>query len=131
MREFKECDWKEFYGDVTEAIPPNAPVPRGKEVDIRLYVDSDHAGDLLTRRSRSGYLVYINGALITWYLKRQPLVESSVFGAEFVALKQNGMESVRGLRYKLRMMGVEIRDQHSHMVIICQLSTTCSGLNRS
>jgi hypothetical protein len=107
MREFKECDWKEFYGDVKEAIPPNAPEPRGKVVDIRLYVDSDHAGDKITRRSRSGYLVYINGALITWYSKRQPSVESSVFGAEFVALK-NGMESVCGLRYKLRMMGVEI-----------------------
>jgi hypothetical protein len=61
----------------------------------------------MTRRSRSGYLVYLNGALITWYSKRQPSVESSVFGAEFVALK-NGMESVHGLRYKLRMMGVEI-----------------------
>ena len=30
-----------------------------------------------------------------------------MFGAEFVALK-NGMEAVRGLRYKLRMMGIEI-----------------------
>jgi hypothetical protein len=58
-----------------------------------MYVDSDHAGDRITRRSRSGYLVYLNGALITWYSKRQPSVEMSVFGAEFVALK-NGMESV-------------------------------------
>jgi hypothetical protein len=31
----------------------------------------------------------------------------SVFGAEFVAMKQ-GMEALRGLRYKLRMMGVPI-----------------------
>jgi len=30
-----------------------------------------------------------------------------VFGAEFVAMK-TGMESLRGLRYKLRMMGVPI-----------------------
>jgi hypothetical protein len=34
-------------------------------------------------------------------------VESSVFGAEFVAMK-NGIETVRGLRYKLRMMGVPL-----------------------
>jgi hypothetical protein len=34
MREFKECDWKEFYGDVKEAITPNAPEPQGKEVNI-------------------------------------------------------------------------------------------------
>jgi hypothetical protein len=34
-------------------------------------------------------------------------VESSVSGAEFVAIK-NGIETTRGLHYKLRMMGVAI-----------------------
>ena len=32
---------------MTEAIPPNAPDPRGKAVDLRTWVDSDHAGDKL------------------------------------------------------------------------------------
>jgi hypothetical protein len=27
MDEFKECNWKEYYGDVKEAVPPNAPFP--------------------------------------------------------------------------------------------------------
>jgi hypothetical protein len=27
-------DWKVLYGDVEEAIPPNAPEPRGNEVVI-------------------------------------------------------------------------------------------------
>jgi hypothetical protein len=107
MRDFKECDWKSFYGDVKEAIPPNAPDPRGKEVDIRLYVDSDHAGDQLTRRSRTGFFIFLNMAPITWFSKRQATIETSVFGAEFVAMK-NGMETLRGLRYKLRMMGVPL-----------------------
>ncbi len=57
MGAFKECDWKAFYGNVQEAIPPNAPVPRGKDVDLRLFVDSDHAGDQHTRRSRTGFLI--------------------------------------------------------------------------
>ena len=104
---FKECDWSAFYGDAKEAIPPNAPQPRGKEVDLRLFVDSDHAGDQAIRRSRTGFFVFLNMAPIVWYSKRQPTVESSVFGAEFVAMK-NGMETVRGLRYKLRMMGVPL-----------------------
>jgi hypothetical protein len=56
---------------------------------------------------RSGFLIYINSALIVWYSKRQATIETSVFGAEFVAMKQ-GMEALRGLRYKLRMMGVAI-----------------------
>ena len=29
-------EWKEFYGDVTKAIPPNAPEPRGNYVDLRM-----------------------------------------------------------------------------------------------
>ena len=72
-----------------------------------MMVDSNHAGDKTTRRSRSGFLIYVNMALIIWSSKKQPTVESSVFGAEFVAMK-TGMEELRGLRYKLRMMGVGI-----------------------
>jgi hypothetical protein len=107
MRDFKDCDWKHFYGDVEEPIPTNAPPPRGKEIDLRLFCDSDHAGDESTRRSQTGYFVYLNMSPIVWFSKRQNTVESSVFGAEFVAMK-NGMECVRGLTYKLRMMGVQL-----------------------
>jgi hypothetical protein len=107
MKSFKDCDWREFYGDAKEPLPPNMPEPRGKEVEIRLYVDSDHAGDQLIRRSRTGYIILLNSAPLVWFSKRQPTVETSVFGAEFVAMK-NGMEAVRGLRYKLRMMGIPI-----------------------
>ena len=45
--------------------------------------------------------------LVNWVSKKQPTIETSVFGAEFVALK-NGMEALTGLRYKLRMMGVKV-----------------------
>jgi hypothetical protein len=54
MNAFKPKDWKIFYGNVEESIPSNAPEPRGKNVDLRLYVDSDHAGEKRTRRSRTG-----------------------------------------------------------------------------
>jgi hypothetical protein len=37
-----------MYGDIKEAIPPNAPVTRGKTIDLRLFVDSDHAGEHFT-----------------------------------------------------------------------------------
>jgi hypothetical protein len=45
---FPSFDWTEFYGDVMEAIPTDMPKPLGKEVDIRMMVDSDHAGDKQT-----------------------------------------------------------------------------------
>ena len=40
-------------------------------------------------------------------VKEQATIETSTFGAEFVALKYS-IERIRGLRYKLRMMGVQI-----------------------
>jgi hypothetical protein len=104
---FIKTDWKAMYGNVKEMIPSDAPNPRGKEVDLRLFVDSDHAGEQFTRRSRTGFVIYLNMAPIVWFSKRQPTVESSVFGAEFVAMK-NDIETCHGLRYKLRRMGVTL-----------------------
>ena len=60
------AEWKTLYGDVTEDIPPNAPYPRVKDVDLRMWVDSGHAGDKITRRSCTGYFIFLNTALITW-----------------------------------------------------------------
>ncbi len=92
---------------VEKSIPSNAPEPCGKNIDLLLYVDSDHAGEKRTCRSRMGFFVFMNTALVQWFSKQQATIETSVFGAEFVAMKI-GMESLRGLRYKLRMMGVGI-----------------------
>ena len=102
-------DWVRAYGNVKEAVPGNAPEPHGKGVVIRVFVDSDHAGEELTRRSRTGYIIYVNSAPVLWHSKRQGTVETSVFGAEFVAMKQ-ALEASRGLRYKLRMMGIPIEE---------------------
>lgn len=75
-RKFKKYDWAEQYYGAKEPIPSDAPEALGKAVDLRLYVDSDHAGEKLTRRSRTGWLIYMQSAL------RQSTVETSVFGAE-------------------------------------------------
>ena len=99
--------WKDFYQDAEEEIPSNMPEPRGREVYLACYVDADHAGNLMTRRSHTGILLYINNTPVVWYSKRQNTVESSSFGSEFVALKI-ATEMVKALRYKLRMFGVPI-----------------------
>jgi hypothetical protein len=96
-----------MYNDVKEIIPSDATVSCGKEVDLRLFVDSDHDGEQFTRRSRTGSVIYLNMAPIVWLSKRHPTVESSVFGAEFVAMK-NVIETCCGLHYKLIMMGVAL-----------------------
>ena len=83
--------------------------PRGQRFMMCVKVDADHALDTITRRSRTGFLVYLNCAPIYWWNKKQNSVESSSFGSEFIAMKQC-CEYVRGLRYKLRMMGISCDD---------------------
>jgi hypothetical protein len=104
---FTKADWTEFYRDAAEQIPANAPTPRGKPVEITCFVDTDHAGDKLTRRSQTGILIFVNRAPITWYSKKQNTVETSSFGSEFVALRI-ATELIESLHYKLRMFGVPI-----------------------
>ena len=72
-----------------------------------MYVDSDHGGDQVTRRSRTGFLVFLNSSLIYWCSKKQTTIETSSFGSEFMALK-HATEYVRGFRYKLRAMGIPV-----------------------
>jgi len=107
---FVRKDWasSEFgHLEPTEQLPPNMPEPRGLGFVITAKVDADHASDTVTRRSRTGFFVWLNCALVHWHSKKQTSVESSSFGSEFVAMKQC-CEYIRGLRYKLRMMGIPV-----------------------
>ena len=58
-----------------------------------------------------------NMPCIIWYTKRQATIECAAIGAEFVAMKQ-AMEVSRGLRYKLRMMGVPTHMYGDNMATI-------------
>jgi hypothetical protein len=105
--DFPEQDWSDFYKDAIEDVPLNAPAPRGMPVQVNVFVDASHARNKVTRRSHTGILIYLNKAPIVWYSKSQRTVETSTFGADFVALKI-ATELIKALRYKLCMMGVPI-----------------------
>jgi hypothetical protein len=96
MGQFSQFYWTKFYGDLEEAFPVNMPEPLGKDVDVRMMCDSDHARDKRMRHSCTGFLIFCIMALIDWVLKKQATMEMSVFGAEFVAMK-HGIEKLQGL----------------------------------
>ena len=109
---FERKDWTHsVYGEIKEEVIPDTDPdyrkPRGKGFVIRAYVDSDHAGDSVTRRSRTGFVVLVNCAPIYWFSKKQVGIETSSFGSEFIAMKQC-CEYLRGLRFKLRSMGIPV-----------------------
>ena len=65
-----------------------------------MFMDSNHAGDKVPHRSRSGFLIHVNTALVQWFSKRQFTLETSVFGAALIIMKQ-GIDALRGLMYSL------------------------------
>ena len=100
-----KCDWSEFSWDAKEVILVNAPEPRCKEVDTCIFVDSDHSGFKLPHRLRSGFFYMwtpqCSGS------QRSCLWLRHQFLALLIAMKQ-GKYTLRGLRYKLSLMGIPI-----------------------
>ena len=112
------ADWHEFYGDVQEEMPTKMPKPRGNPVNTYAFVDANHAGNVVTRRSHTGIIIYVQNAPIIWFSKRQNTVESSTFGSELVALRIC-KELIVALRYKLRMFGVPLEGPDGPTSIFC------------
>ena len=73
------------YGNPTEELPPNAPIPRGKPVQTSTFVDANLLHDFTTGRSAIGDLHLVNQTPIEWFTKRQNQVETATYGSEFVA----------------------------------------------
>ena len=84
----KKQDWSQtVYGELAEAIPTNAPLACGRGICMTVLVDSDHAGESITHRSWTGYIIFLIGYPIYRFYKKIPIIETSNFGAEFYSMK--------------------------------------------
>ena len=72
-----------------------------------ILFNTNHAGNVVMRRSHTGIVIFVQNAPIIWFSKRQNTVESASFGSEFVALRIC-KDQIVALRYKLMMFGVPI-----------------------
>jgi hypothetical protein len=81
-----DADWKPFYGEIKEEQSRDMPYALELPVSMACFVDANHAGNVLTRRSHTGIIIFIQNAPILWYSKKQNTVESNTFGSELVAL---------------------------------------------
>jgi hypothetical protein len=90
------------------------------------FVDANHAGDRITRRSHTGIIIFINRAPIIWYSKQQNTVEMSTFGSEFVVARI-AVELIESLRYKLCMFGVPIDGPTN---VYCDNDSVCSNTTK-
>src|SRR6056300_889419 len=100
-------DFKLVYRNAKEELPPMMPAPRGMAVETSAFVDASHAANKKTRKSHTGFIIFVNKAPILWYSKRQNTVEASSFSSEMVAMRI-ALENIESLKYKLRMFGVPL-----------------------
>ena len=100
-------DWTHIYEGVTEELPADMPIPKGKPVLTTTYADTNLYHDFLTGRSVTGVLHLVNQTPVDWYCKRQNTVETATFGSEFNAAR-TATDQIIDLRYTLRMLGVPI-----------------------
>ncbi|WVZ66178.1 hypothetical protein U9M48_015440 [Paspalum notatum var. saurae] len=77
------------------------------DTDIRAYSDADWAGCPDTRRSTSGFCVYLGDSLVSWSSKRQPTVSRSSAEAEYRGVANAVAECV-WLRQLLLELGCTI-----------------------
>lgn len=70
------CQWtkfcegrlKDFYG-MKEAITPNRSLDN--YVQVSTLIDANHAGNLVTCWSQTGILIFVNKALVMWYVSNK------------------------------------------------------------
>ena len=55
---FHKFEWEEFYRGVEEAIPGDMPEPCGNLMSTRFFVDANHGGNNVTRRSQTDILFF-------------------------------------------------------------------------
>ena len=101
-------EWaKTVYGNVKEEVPKDAPTPLGKRVVMTSYVDANLYHDMLSGRSVTGVLHFLNQTPVEWFSKKQATVETATYGSEFVAAK-TAVQQIMGFRQTLRYLGVPI-----------------------
>ena len=107
MSEKYKKEMKRMYPDAEELIDESAPKGLVEEMEITIFVDSDYAHDLVTRRSIGGVICFVGKTPVYWKSVRQGQVEGSTYGAEFTAMKK-AIEVAESVRYSLRNFGVKV-----------------------
>eukprot|EP00977_Amphora_coffeiformis_P026580 scaffold27980_cov84-Amphora_coffeaeformis.AAC.1 len=88
------------YGTPPEEVDSKAPTPKGQMVRTTSFVDANLMDDVITGRSCTGIIKFLNQTPIDWFSKRQNQVETATYGSEFMAARQ-ATERIIDLRYTL------------------------------
>ena len=100
-------DFLNDYPDAEEDISDDFPPAYGSELETSIFVDSDHAHDITTRRSITGIIQFVGSTPVAWSSRRQSCIATSTYCAKFVAMRV-AVEEAISLRYMLRCLGIPV-----------------------
>ena len=86
------------------------PEPKGKHITLSHYFDANLYHDMVTGRSVTAILHFLNQTPMDWYSKKQATVETATFGSEFIAARTT-INQIVDLRTTLCYLGVPIREK--------------------
>ena len=72
--------------DIEKLLLSKMLEPRGRAVFIYSFVDANHGGNAIKRRSHTGIIMFIQNTPIIWFSKKHNRVEAAMFGSNLVAL---------------------------------------------
>ena len=98
---YRKSGNKNFHAWTNEEIFPFSDKPEG-------YADASF-GSEENRKSRSGYLFFMSGAVVTWCSKKQPVISVSSTEAELYALSEIVREGI-WIRMLLKELQEELKD---------------------
>jgi len=93
---------------------------------VYVYVDSDHAGDLNNRRSRTGYVAMLHGGAISWKTHLQERTSLSSTEAEYYAASEGFAEA----RW-FRMFLAELQLNQMEPTVILEDNQSCISLSQN
>ena len=93
--------FEDQYPDAAEDIDTKVPDPLIYELEITVFVDSDHAHDKSPRISITGFLILVGRTPVYFMSKCQGYIATSTYGEKFCAMR-NAVEEVQDVRYMLR-----------------------------
>ncbi|GJW80200.1 hypothetical protein Tco_0144175 [Tanacetum coccineum] len=82
---------------------------KGSGIETVVYVDSDHAGDYVDRKSTSSICTFIGCYLTSWFLKKQIALAISTTKAEYVSTEKTCQQAL-SMKQTLIDYGIRLND---------------------
>ncbi|GJS76260.1 hypothetical protein Tco_0726141 [Tanacetum coccineum] len=94
--------------------------PKGTDIETVVYVDSDHAGDYMDRKSTSGICTFVGCCLTSWFSKKQTTLAISTTKAEYVNTRKAYQQALwmkqALIDYNIRIDDVPIMSEKFNLV---------------